>query len=129
MLVLNVRQTDEDKIPDVPTIEERGVLPRLIQTLVQRRQAVKGLMKDKSAAPAKLLQVSAANKRSALELISIYSGISSRRRSSSQPILCTVVWALRVPASMLDRLPPSPLRRAERFSQTPESWRRAFSLM
>lgn len=50
-------QADEDKIPDVPTIEERGVLPRLIQTLVERRRAVKGLMKDKSATAARLLQV------------------------------------------------------------------------
>jgi DNA polymerase alpha subunit A len=50
---------DEEKIPDVPGGEAgQGVLPRIIATLVGRRRQVKGLMKDKSATPAKLQQVS-----------------------------------------------------------------------
>jgi DNA polymerase alpha subunit A len=40
---------DGDKVPDVPGTEDRGVLPRLIATLVDRRKQVKGLMKDKNA--------------------------------------------------------------------------------
>lgn len=43
--------TDEDeKIPDVPEdTSNKGILPRLIRTLVSRRREVKKLMKDKSA--------------------------------------------------------------------------------
>ncbi|KAK2594219.1 DNA-directed DNA polymerase alpha catalytic subunit pol1 [Conoideocrella luteorostrata] len=40
---------DEDDVPEVPTDQELGVLPRLIATLVGRRRQVKALMKDKSA--------------------------------------------------------------------------------
>jgi DNA polymerase alpha subunit A len=36
----------------------QGVLPRIIATLVGRRRQVKGLMKDKTASPAKLQQAS-----------------------------------------------------------------------
>ncbi|PWN51312.1 hypothetical protein IE53DRAFT_386318 [Violaceomyces palustris] len=48
---------DVDRIPDVPSSDvKQGVLPRLIATLVSRRRQVKGLMKDKNAPPAKMLQ-------------------------------------------------------------------------
>lgn len=40
---------DEDKVPEVPTDQEQGILPKLIATLVSRRRQVKGLMKDKTA--------------------------------------------------------------------------------
>ncbi|RSL50374.1 hypothetical protein BHE90_016290 [Fusarium euwallaceae] len=40
---------DEDAVPDVPTNQEQGILPRLIATLVSRRRQVKSLMKDKKA--------------------------------------------------------------------------------
>lgn len=40
---------DEDKVPEVPTDQDQGILPRLIATLVSRRREVKKLMKDKSA--------------------------------------------------------------------------------
>ncbi|QIW94811.1 hypothetical protein AMS68_000329 [Peltaster fructicola] len=41
---------DEDKIPDVPKDRHnKAILPRLIQTLVNRRREVKKLMKDKNA--------------------------------------------------------------------------------
>ncbi|KAF1932683.1 DNA polymerase alpha catalytic subunit A [Didymella exigua CBS 183.55] len=40
---------DEDKVPEVPTHQEQGILPRLIATLVSRRREVKKLMKDKTA--------------------------------------------------------------------------------
>jgi DNA polymerase alpha subunit A len=36
-------------VPEVPTDQDLGVLPRLIATLVNRRRQVKSLMKDKSA--------------------------------------------------------------------------------
>jgi DNA polymerase alpha subunit A len=50
-------QDGEEKIPEPPSSEvEQGVLPRLIATLVQRRRQVKGLMKDRSATPAKIQQ-------------------------------------------------------------------------
>lgn len=53
------RQAEEEKIPDVPESGvTQGVLPRIIATLVNRRRQVKGLMKDKSATPAQLQQVS-----------------------------------------------------------------------
>ncbi|GAB7352538.1 hypothetical protein MBLNU459_g2930t1 [Dothideomycetes sp. NU459] len=41
---------DDDKAPEVPSdTANKGVLPRLIRTLVQRRREVKKLMKDKTA--------------------------------------------------------------------------------
>ncbi|KAF2153699.1 DNA polymerase alpha subunit A [Myriangium duriaei CBS 260.36] len=41
---------DDDDVPEVPTdTANKGILPRLIRTLVSRRREVKKLMKDKSA--------------------------------------------------------------------------------
>lgn len=40
---------DGDEVPEVPTDQEQGILPRLIATLVGRRRQVKSLMKDKKA--------------------------------------------------------------------------------
>ena len=41
---------DDDKVPDVPSdTANKGILPRLIRTLVNRRREVKKLMKDKNA--------------------------------------------------------------------------------
>ncbi|KAI4179272.1 MAG: hypothetical protein LQ346_007229 [Caloplaca aetnensis] len=40
---------DEEKVPEVPTDENQGILPKLIATLVSRRRQVKSLMKDKKA--------------------------------------------------------------------------------
>ncbi|KAL2282631.1 hypothetical protein FJTKL_10479 [Diaporthe vaccinii] len=40
---------DEDAVPEVPTEQEQGILPKLIATLVSRRREVKKLMKDKTA--------------------------------------------------------------------------------
>jgi DNA polymerase alpha subunit A len=40
---------DEEQVPEVPTNQELGILPRLIATLVSRRRQVKSLMKDKHA--------------------------------------------------------------------------------
>ncbi|KAG5999048.1 hypothetical protein E4U52_000042 [Claviceps spartinae] len=45
---------DEDAVPEVPTNQEQGILPRLIATLVGRRRQVKSLMKDKKATPEQL---------------------------------------------------------------------------
>ncbi|KAI1799521.1 hypothetical protein F4811DRAFT_95933 [Daldinia bambusicola] len=45
---------DEDAVPEVPTQQEQGILPRLIATLVSRRRSVKSLMKDKNATPEQL---------------------------------------------------------------------------
>ena len=45
---------DEDKVPEVPTNQDQGILPRLIATLVSRRREVKKLMKDKTATPDQL---------------------------------------------------------------------------
>ncbi|KAI0166063.1 hypothetical protein GGR57DRAFT_445077 [Xylariaceae sp. FL1272] len=45
---------DEDAVPDVPTEQEQGILPKLIATLVSRRRQVKSLMKDKNATPEQL---------------------------------------------------------------------------
>ncbi|GAB7339427.1 hypothetical protein MBLNU457_6059t1 [Dothideomycetes sp. NU457] len=46
-----ISETDEDT-PEVPSdTANKGVLPRLIRTLVSRRREVKKLMKDKSATP------------------------------------------------------------------------------
>ncbi|KAI9850806.1 MAG: DNA-directed DNA polymerase alpha catalytic subunit pol1 [Thelocarpon superellum] len=42
-------EQDEDRVPEVPTDQAQGVLPRLIATLVNRRRQVKSLMKDKRA--------------------------------------------------------------------------------
>lgn len=41
-------------MPEVPTEQEQGILPKLIATLVNRRRQVKSLMKDKSATPEQL---------------------------------------------------------------------------
>lgn len=41
---------DDEKVPEVPqNTADKGILPRLIRTLVSRRREVKKLMKDKSA--------------------------------------------------------------------------------
>ena len=40
---------NEEKVPEVPVDQSQGILPKLIATLVNRRKAVKGLMKDKRA--------------------------------------------------------------------------------
>ena len=40
---------DDEKVPEVPTDQEQGILPRLIATLVSRRREVKKLMKSKDA--------------------------------------------------------------------------------
>ncbi|KAF5023245.1 hypothetical protein F66182_4697 [Fusarium sp. NRRL 66182] len=45
---------DEEVVPDVPTNQDQGILPRLIATLVSRRRQVKSLMKDKKATPEEL---------------------------------------------------------------------------
>ncbi|EEH20643.2 phosphomethylpyrimidine kinase [Paracoccidioides brasiliensis Pb03] len=42
---------NEEKVPEVPTEQAPGILPRLIATLVNRRREVKKLMKDKRASP------------------------------------------------------------------------------
>ncbi|KAI1104654.1 hypothetical protein F4804DRAFT_306380 [Jackrogersella minutella] len=41
--------SSEEEVPEVPTQQEQGILPKLIATLVSRRRAVKSLMKDKNA--------------------------------------------------------------------------------
>ncbi|KAL8967481.1 MAG: hypothetical protein Q9197_005407 [Variospora fuerteventurae] len=43
------QRQDEEKVPEVPTEENQGILPKLIATLVSRRRQVKSLMKDKKA--------------------------------------------------------------------------------
>ncbi|KAL8830656.1 MAG: hypothetical protein Q9191_001312 [Dirinaria sp. TL-2023a] len=45
---------DDDKVPEVPTDQNQGILPKLIATLVSRRREVKRLMKDKKATPDQL---------------------------------------------------------------------------
>ncbi|KAH7313309.1 hypothetical protein B0I35DRAFT_434837 [Stachybotrys elegans] len=40
---------DDNEVPEVPTAQDQGILPKLIATLVSRRRQVKSLMKDKSA--------------------------------------------------------------------------------
>ncbi|KAI1816074.1 hypothetical protein GGS20DRAFT_540005 [Poronia punctata] len=45
---------EEDGAPAVPAVQDQGVLPRLIATLVSRRRQVKALMKDKNATPEQL---------------------------------------------------------------------------
>ncbi|KAF9482567.1 DNA polymerase alpha catalytic subunit [Pholiota conissans] len=50
-------ENGDEQIPEPPSSEvEQGVLPRLIARLVNRRRAVKSLMKDRSATQAQLLQ-------------------------------------------------------------------------
>lgn len=49
-----MQREDEDAVPDVPTNQDQGILPRLIATLVSRRRQVKSLMKDKKATPEEL---------------------------------------------------------------------------
>lgn len=41
-------------MPEVPTDQDQGILPKLIATLVSRRRQVKSLMKDKNATPEEL---------------------------------------------------------------------------
>ena len=45
---------DEEAVPEVPTKQDLGILPKLIATLVSRRREVKKLMKDKRATPEQL---------------------------------------------------------------------------
>jgi DNA polymerase alpha subunit A len=48
MLIFS-QSNDEEQVPEVPTDQELGILPKLIATLVSRRRQVKSLMKDKHA--------------------------------------------------------------------------------
>ncbi|ORX99207.1 hypothetical protein BCR34DRAFT_606680 [Clohesyomyces aquaticus] len=45
---------DDENVPEVPTKQDQGILPRLIATLVSRRREVKKLMKSPSATPDQL---------------------------------------------------------------------------
>lgn len=49
-----LQKEGEDEVPEVPTNQDQGILPRLIATLVSRRRQVKSLMKDKKATPEEL---------------------------------------------------------------------------
>src|ERR1700712_892860 len=49
IILIFFQSNDEEQVPEVPTDQELGVLPRLIATLVGRRRQVKSLMKDKNA--------------------------------------------------------------------------------
>lgn len=104
-----VRQSDDlDKIPDVPDAQDLGVLPRLIKTLVDRRKAVKSLMKDKNAGTAKQLQVNCGlTGASSKDKLTLHrSGTSSRRPSNLPPTLCMAVSDLRGPVSTPDHWLP-----------------------
>lgn len=46
---------DEDRVPEVPSEQDLGILPKLIATLVSQRRSVKKLMKDKSATTEQLV--------------------------------------------------------------------------
>ena len=45
-----------DTVPDVPSEEKPGILPKLISSLVERRKQVKGLMKDPTATETQKIQ-------------------------------------------------------------------------
>lgn len=50
-------EAGEEKVPNLPEPDTpQGFLPRMLATLVNRRKAVKNLMKDKSTSPAKMIQ-------------------------------------------------------------------------
>ncbi|GAA99900.1 uncharacterized protein L969DRAFT_102320 [Mixia osmundae IAM 14324] len=62
-----------DSIPDLPSSDlEQGVLPKLIATLVQRRQLVKTLMKDRDVTPARYMQYDIRQKALKLTANSMY---------------------------------------------------------
>lgn len=84
----------------------QGVLPRIIATLVGRRRQVKGLMKDKTASPAKLQQASLQGLCFTVGLADLCSTTSSSKPSSSLPTRCTAVSVSRVPDSPPVRLRP-----------------------
>ncbi|WVQ68773.1 uncharacterized protein L199_006982 [Kwoniella botswanensis] len=81
-------QAEEEKIPDVPASDvAQGVLPRIIATLVNRRRQVKGLMKDKSATPAQLLQYDIRQQALKLTANSMYGCLGfAGSRFSSRPL-------------------------------------------
>ncbi|WWC67483.1 uncharacterized protein I206_101391 [Kwoniella pini CBS 10737] len=78
----------EEKIPDVPASDvSQGVLPRIIATLVNRRRQVKGLMKNKSATPAQLLQYDIRQQALKLTANSMYGCLGfAGSRFSSRPL-------------------------------------------
>ena len=53
-MLTRAQTEDEEKVPEVPTDQNQGILPKLIATLVSRRRQVKSLMKDKKATPDQL---------------------------------------------------------------------------
>ncbi|WRT65216.1 uncharacterized protein IL334_002159 [Kwoniella shivajii] len=81
-------QIEEEKIPDVPASDvAQGVLPRIIATLVNRRRQVKGLMKDRSATPAQLLQYDIRQQALKLTANSMYGCLGfAGSRFSSRPL-------------------------------------------
>ena len=47
--LIHLQSDDAENVPEVPTEQEQGILPRLIATLVKRRREVKKLMKNPRA--------------------------------------------------------------------------------
>ncbi|WVN88828.1 uncharacterized protein L203_104042 [Cryptococcus depauperatus CBS 7841] len=87
-IVRDEDEEEDEKIPDIPSPEvAQGVLPRIIATLVNRRRQVKGLMKDKSATPAKLLQYDIKQQALKLTANSMYGCLGfAGSRFSSRPL-------------------------------------------
>lgn len=83
--------TDGDHMPEVPDPSTpRGILPRVLGTLVERRKLVKGLLKNPNNTPAEYSQVN----------ISFHSMTFDRKRSNLRPIVCTDVSDLECRDSM-----------------------------
>jgi DNA polymerase alpha subunit A len=78
----------QDVLPDVPSPDmARGVLPRLLATLVDRRRLVKGLMKDPTVGPALMAQYDIRQKALKLTANSMYGCLGfSHSRFFAKPL-------------------------------------------
>lgn len=78
----------EDQLPDVPDPDlQKGILPKLLATLVDRRRLVKNLMKDPKATPAELAQYDTRQKALKLTANSMYGCLGfSHSRFYAKPL-------------------------------------------
>ncbi|KAJ3276787.1 DNA-directed DNA polymerase alpha catalytic subunit pol1 [Terramyces sp. JEL0728] len=70
--VERVYDQDGDHMPEIPEDCEKGILPKLLATLVERRRAVKGLMKDPKISPQEYAQYDIRQKALKLTANSMY---------------------------------------------------------